>query len=173
MLEYITALGAIATPITVAALTIYFNNKQKNIEKRNVIEEKLRTERLEIYNTIIEPINIFLMPEVVWNSDSKNKGKIKNDVATQKLQSSAYRNAAIQLTLLADDIVVKANNHLMQYMFKYSDLADTEEFGEQMIRNLGSLLLAIRKSAGNSDSQLTNLEMLEWMITDIDRLKKK
>ena len=39
--------------------------------------------------------------------------------------------------------------------------------GIQIIGLFGDLLLAIRKSVGNEATGLTNIEMLEWMITDI------
>ncbi len=94
------------------------------------------------------------------------------------MQSLEYRQAAFKLSLFANDDVVKAYNNLMQFSYKMgSDAVSTEEhesraIGRQLVSTFGDFLLEIRKSVGNETSSLSNLDMLEWMITDIDSLKR-
>jgi len=76
-IEYVSAVGSIATPILVMVLTAVGWKYRKSFERKIELEEKLRKDRIEIYNSILEPFIILLMTDAAWGSDKKNKNKDK------------------------------------------------------------------------------------------------
>lgn len=146
------------------------------------MEDKLRDDRINAYNDILEPFVVLLMSDAAWKSDPKNKSKDKNTIATQTMLSLSYRRQAFKMSLVADDGVVKAYNDLMQYVYGMSDQADETAKGaaavsdteveaklagtRELIALLGSFLLEIRKSMGNEATGLDKWDMLEWFMSD-------
>ena len=132
------------------------------------LEDKLREDRIQAYNQILEPFVFFLMPEAAWQTDPKNKGKNKDEIATRLMLSLEYRQNAFKLSLVGADAVVKAYNNLMQYFFERENVADAGTPGDakQMVGLLGHFLLEIRRSMGNEATTLDHWAMLEWFITD-------
>lgn len=170
-LQYITAIGSIATPIFVLILTGVGWKFRNTFERKMKLEEKLRNDRINIYNTILEPYVILLMSDTGWQKDHKNKSKDKNAFAQSILFSLEYRKMAFQLSLIGNDEVVKSYNNLMQYFFN-ADLSNDDKLSERtkdIMSLLGKFLLEVRKSVGNESTKLTNWNMLEWMITDIKK----
>ncbi|MSM40749.1 MAG: hypothetical protein GJT30_14125 [Geobacter sp.] len=166
-IDYVTAVGAVATPLLVLLLTGIGWTIRRNQERQHDLEDKLREKRIEIYNQILEPFIILLTSDMAWQHDKQNKGKDKNDVALGKLLSLDYRRQAFKLALVGSDEVVQAYNDLMQFFFSQEENPQaTEEHLKSMLSLLGSFLLQIRKSMGNETSKLTNWQMLEWFITD-------
>ncbi|MCY4186267.1 MAG: hypothetical protein OXD45_13275 [Rhodobacteraceae bacterium] len=51
----VTSVGSIATPILVLWFGFAFTRKQKEIDRKIKLEEQLRDDRIEIYNSILEP----------------------------------------------------------------------------------------------------------------------
>jgi hypothetical protein len=45
--------------------------------------------------------------------------------------------------------------------------------GIEIGKLLGSFLLEIRRSMGNEDTDLDNLEMIEWFITDARKYRRE
>jgi hypothetical protein len=170
-LDYVTAFGAVATPILVLILAGIGWKIRARLERTFALEDQLREDRIATYNEILEPFILFLTPDAVWNSDPKNKNKNKDKfaVATQNLLSLQYRKQCFKLALMGSDGVVKAFNELFQFFYKSSDasnpLSETEL--KRGVTLLGSLLLEIRKSMGNEATKLDSWDMLEWWITDI------
>ena len=120
MPDWITALGSlgsIATPIVVLILTAIGRRYRQSIERRLQLEEKLRDDRVAIYNKILEPFIIAFTPEAVWKSDSRNKHKDKSEAMTSSLLSMEYRQTAFKLSLIGSDAVIRAYNDLMQNAF--------------------------------------------------------
>ena len=76
-IDYVVAVGTVATPLLVLALTAIGWKFRQSFERRTKLEEKLRDDRIEIYNQILEPFIILLMNDTAWASDPKNKGKNK------------------------------------------------------------------------------------------------
>ncbi|MCY4353932.1 MAG: hypothetical protein OXC09_03980 [Truepera sp.] len=74
------------------------------------------------------------------------------------------------MSLFASDEVVRAYNKLMQFFYKYdpAGASDKKEAGIQGMKVFGGFLLAIRKSVGNETSSLGELEMLKWLIKDLE-----
>ena len=137
------------------------------------LEEKLREDRIVIYYDILEPFIIFFTTDAAWQSDSKNKNKDRNAIATQKLLSLDYRQKGFRLSLMGSDGVVQAYNNLMQYFFQRSSdgVEPQEPDVRDMLALLGNLLLEIRKSMGNETTRLDNWGMLEWFMTDARRFR--
>ena len=52
------------------------------MERRSRLEEKLREDRIEIYNKLLEPYMILLMSDAMWAAqDHKQKNQSKDAVA--------------------------------------------------------------------------------------------
>lgn len=171
-LEYLTAVGSIATPILVLILTGIGWTFQHRIERIRKLEELLRADRIGVYNKILEPFIILLTKNEGLANQNKYKGKSKSDIAGEIILSTEYRQAAFQLALMGTDGVVRAYNDLMQFFYKHpattvSSDKDKVDATREMMGLFGRLLLEIRKSVGNEKTSLKNMEMLEWLITDI------
>lgn len=112
------------------------------------------------------------MNDVAWQSDPANDGKDRQELATRILLSLEYREQGFRLSLVGSDPVVKAYNNLMQYFYnrENTDSADEHSVVEMMVL-LGQFLLEIRRSMGNEDTRLQNLEMLEWFFSDARKMR--
>jgi len=174
-LEYLSAIGAVATPLLVLVLTAVGWRIRHDLERRSDLEAKLREDRIEAYNQILEPFIVLLMADAAWKSDPKNKGKDKNQIALQTMLSLDYRRNAFNMSLVGGDNVVKAYNNLMQHVFHLSDGAGAEGASvsdpKQLIGLLGAFLLEIRRSMGNENTDLDRWEMLEWFLTDARKMR--
>ncbi len=106
-LDYLSAIGAITTPILVLGLTAMGWKIRHGLERRFDLDAKLREDRITAYNEILEPFIILLMSDPAWKADPKNKGKDKNQLAMQTMLSLAYRRHAFKLSLVGADSVVK------------------------------------------------------------------
>lgn len=171
-LDYLTAFGAVATPAFVLILTGIGWKFRKSIDRRLELEDKLREDRINTYNIILEPFTLLMMAQAAWEHDKQNKNKNKDDIAIGKLLSLEYRKAASKLSLVANDDVVLAYNELMQFFYAQGDQsAATDEKLKIMLSLLGKFLLEIRKSMGNESTKLDHWQMLEWFMTDVRRIK--
>ncbi len=166
-LDYLTGIGSIATPIVVLVLTAVGWRFRRQLDRRTELEDKLRNDRIEIYNQILEPFVVLLMSDAAWRLDRSHHGKEKQDVAMAIMLSLEYRKKAFNLTLVGSDSVVTAYNDLMQYFYSHSD-GDGESAldGRSIMSLLGQFLLEIRRSMGNEATKLSNVQMLEWFVTD-------
>jgi len=54
------------------------------------------------------------MSETAWISDKRNKGKDKNEIATNQMLTLEYRRLGFKLSLMAPDSLVKTYNNLLQ-----------------------------------------------------------
>ena len=96
----ITALGSITTPILVLILAGFGWTIRQSIERNREreaylreLEEKLRDDRIAIYNKILEPFIILLTSDAAFQSEPKYKNKTKQDVATSMMLSVEYRQS--------------------------------------------------------------------------------
>jgi hypothetical protein len=138
------------------------------------LEDKLRDDRIAVYNGILEPFIILFTSDEAWQSDPKNKGRDRFHIAGQKMISPAYRNSGFRLVLMGSDAVVRAYNDLMQFFFERSQQTVPSEADiRQMLALLGTFLLEIRRSMGNEATKLDNWGMLEWFLTDARRLRRE
>ncbi|MCL1478511.1 MAG: hypothetical protein MH219_13770 [Marinobacter sp.] len=116
-LEVVTAIGAIATPILVLILSGIGWRIRAGLDRQFQLEDKLRDDRIETYNDILEPFVILFTSDAAWKSDPKNKSRDKNQIAQQKLLSQEYRRKAFKMSLVGSESVVTSYNDLMQYFF--------------------------------------------------------
>ena len=173
LIDYAVAIGTIATPFLVLLLTAVGWKYRQSMERRLEMEERLRDDRIETYNQILEPFIILLMPDAAWQSDKRNRSKDKNEVATSKMLSLDYRKTSFSLSLIGSDSVVGSYNDLMQHFYRHKDVAQlaSSEQTHTTMRLLGSFLLEIRKSMGNEATTIDNVGMLEWFITDANKIR--
>lgn len=172
-IDYLTAIGSLATPILVLLLTAVGWKYRQSMERKIKIEEKLRDDRIEIYNKILEPFVILLMSDAAWTSEPKNKNRDKNTIATSQMLSLDYRKASFKLSLIGSDEVVVSFNDLFQYFYNHAEEGQTYSKSnlKEMMVLLGTFLLKIRKSMGNESTKLDNWAMLEWFMTDARKMR--
>jgi len=169
-IDYLSAIGSIATPFLVIILSAIGWRLRKGIERRTELEDKLRNDRIEIYNNILEPFIVLLMSDEAWATDKKNKNKDKNLHATSTMLSLEYRRQGFKMSLMGSDDVVKTYNDLMQYFYDEENQKAPSRVKE-MLKHLGSFLLEIRKSMGNETTKLDQWDMLEWWMSDARKMK--
>ncbi|NOY73950.1 MAG: hypothetical protein GXP14_16540 [Gammaproteobacteria bacterium] len=174
-IDYAVAIGSIATPILVIILTAVGWKFRMSLERKNELDNKLRDDRIDTYNKILEPFIIMLMSDAAWESDKKNKGKDRNDFATNKMLSLEYRRLGFKLALMAPDSLVKSYNDLMTYLYNIEETgADKKDtFLHDMLKLLGTFLIEIRKSMGNETTKLDYWDMCEWWMSDTRKLKNE
>ena len=107
-LNYVTAIGSIATPILVLALAAVGWAFRTQMERRYALEDKLREDRIGTYNQILEPFILLLMSDEAWRADPGNRNKDKNAIATQKMLGLNYRSEAFKLSLVGSDSAASA-----------------------------------------------------------------
>ena len=134
---------------------------QSRIDSLRKAQEKLRDERRKVYAEILDPfVRIF--------AGIKNPRETKK--AMQQVVSYEYRRTAFEFSLMGSDDVVRAFNDLMQFLFRASADEGADVDAKAWIRKWGAFLLEIRRSLGNPDTKLTDVDMLRGYITDVDRL---
>lgn len=132
------------------------------VEHRRALEAQLANQRRQTYAEILDPyIKVFVKANM---DDPETQAEIE-----RVLTSYEYRRAFFDLGLFGSDDVVRSYNALMQYTFKH-DGSQQRDVAIEMLRLWGKLLLSIRRE-GNPGTKLTEWEMLEGMIKDIERIK--
>ena len=156
-MDWIQILGPALLVILGGILTWIIRSR---IEESRAIQQKLNEERRKTYSEILEPyIRIF--------ADLKGKGPAQ---AINQIKSYDYRKTAFDLALFGSDNVVRAYNALLQYGYKGEADVNKEQRGETYMNLWGKLLLEIRRDVGNRKTGLGELDMLRWLISDIDKL---
>jgi hypothetical protein len=185
LLDTISAIATLITPFLLLVLgglgwaikNKIISSQAKEMAKDTRIrelEDKLREDRIKIYNSLLEPFFLLFTTEEAFAKDPKYKNKDKNALAMTKMLSVEYREVGFKLSLVANDSVVRSYNKLMQYFYHTEkDQSPIEEKVCDWIALMGDLLLEIRKSMGNESSNLDRWEMVEWFMTDTPTLKAK
>ena len=134
---------------------------KSKIEELRAIEEKLREDRRKIYEQILDPyIQLFTNLE-------------KTEEAMKKITSYEYKKTSFNLYLFGSDSVIRAYNQMVKYAFE-SETSKTQESYKQMVVILwGKFMLEIRKSLGNKRTKLNELDMLEGLLKDMEKIKSK
>jgi hypothetical protein len=169
-LDYAVAIGSISTPLFVLFLSAVGWKLKTSTERKIELENKLRDDRIKVYNQILEPFIILLTSDAAWQRDKKYKNIDKVDYATSKMLSLEYRELSFRLVLMAPDSLVKSYNTLMQHFFNSSEKSSLDGYKE-MVRLLGTFLIEIRKSMGNESTKLDHWDMCEFWMTDARKLK--
>ncbi|MCY4259127.1 MAG: hypothetical protein OXC91_02530 [Rhodobacteraceae bacterium] len=160
-------LGSLLTPFLLAVVSFVAWRYQKAAERRINLEERLRDERIGIYNQILEPFITLLMSDAAWQADPKNKRRDKIQIATSRMLSLEYRKASFQFVLKGSDTAVRAFNDLMKRAIS-PHASNDASYATEMIGLFGVLLLEIRKSMGNEATKINSVGMLEWFIVDAE-----
>lgn len=142
----------------------------QQMKKITGLEEQLQDDRIEIYNAILEPFIILLTSEEAFKDKKIYQGRTKLEIFQDRLLSLEYRQTAFKLSLIGSDEVVSAYNDIMQFFYHNQNQIGRKEAEktQKVMYMLGSLLLAIRRSAGNQRTKLDAYQMLEWLIKDIN-----
>ncbi|GAB3029595.1 hypothetical protein GCM10027285_10080 [Oleiagrimonas citrea] len=185
--DYLSAISSAVTPVLVLVLTgmgwrikVRFERSReqrvRDQERIKELEDKLREDRINTYNSLLEPFFILFTSDEVFKSDPKYKNKDKSHLSIGRMLTVDYRKIGFKLSLVADDAVIRGYNKMMQFFYKNESHGSSEEdlmvHTSQWIRLLSELLLEIRKSMGNQATRLDNWEMIEWFMSDVDELKK-
>ncbi len=157
-MEYIKILAAPVLMIIGGIITWIIKTK---IEELKAIQEKLQKQQLETYSEILDPI--IRLFSIVSGDEKDNQAAIK------KIQSFDYRKTAFDLNLFGSDNVVIAYSNFMQYIYKMESQKEKKPI--EMLNYLGKVMLEIRKSLGNKKTKLNEIDMLRFLIKDIDELK--
>jgi len=181
LLDTISSIATLATPILLGGLGWLIQHKIESTKSKQEsqslrikeLEDKLREDRIETYNLLLEPFFLLFTTEEATKQDPKFRNKNKNDIAIAKMLSFEYRKIGFKLSLVATDSVVRAYNQLMQYFYHIEgSQRSPEEQTSDWIALMATLLLEIRKSMGNESSDLNKWEMIEWFMKDADVMKK-
>ena len=191
VLDILTAIGSLVTPILIVVVSSAFLVIQRRIEagqKREEalhqralrLEEQIREERVDIYLDVLEPFVLMFAKDTSTGGRPSRRKVTSQQTAEEKLLSPEYRKAVFNLLLFASDDVARAFNSLMQTFYKMPSDSETSVTAEGTqptaidgVVAFGAFLLEVRKSIGNEGSALDKIEMLEWMITDIESLREQ
>jgi len=138
---------------------------RSKFEESHIIRQKLNDERRKTYGDILLPLISIVANINHKENPSKAVEEIMKDL--NKLQKDR-----LDLVLFGSDNVVLAHNAFCAYSYQVNTTETQEERGIQYMRLLGKLLLEIRRDVGNKDTKLDEIEMLRWLIKDIDKLEK-
>jgi hypothetical protein len=131
----------------------------------------MREDRIKVYYGILEPFILMLMTQAAWESEPKNRGKNKMEIATRMLLSLEYRQLAFRLSLIGSDPVVDAYIEFTRYFSSRDPAAPAgREEARMTIRLLSRFLLEIRRSMGNDQTIINQRQMVEWFVADKDLL---
>ena len=180
-------MSGVITPI----LIVWLNNSNSKAQSREEywrnLELELHPSRLEVYRDLLEPFLVmFAKDEGVahsqkykeFRSRSRNSESpltiTKGDLAHRIMSSPEYKEVNFRFSLLGNDPVVRAYNRIMKESRSLvgKDASDASNENNQMlVIHLADFLLELRKNLGNEDTKLNNTEMIEWLITDIEKLE--
>ena len=149
---------------------------QRQEQRLQELEAKLRDERIEVYNTIIDPLAIMFSKDENLTKQSRfnrfrGKNVSKEEIAASVMLSYEYKLAGFKLALFGSDEVVRAYGRLMQHSFKHAHRENDDESTRKLLELMGDFLIEIRRSVGNEETNLDIIEMFEWFITDIENLR--
>lgn len=136
---------------------------QTRLERIRSEREKLRVERRKIYMDLLSPF-IRLFTEMV-KSPIETPGDVP-DEALQEMLSYDYKTTSFEMALFGSDEVVSAYNTFMGDLYRSAQQAPQNPL--ELMQGFGELLLEIRKSLGNENTELNRFDMFRWLIKDID-----
>lgn len=162
-MNWLAVVASLGSPILIVIGGIVTWVIKSKAEELRAIEEKLRDKRAKVYTRILDPfIHLF--------ADLKQKGPEKGPERAMKMIASyGYRSAAFELALVASDDVVRAYSDMVGHAHRAE--ASGKRDSRQMLEVWGKLLLEIRKSLGNKNTNLDELDMLRGMAPDVDQLQ--
>lgn len=157
-----TVIITLLSPLMIAIgglISWFFKSKREDLL---ISEERTRDFKIKTYDTLLQPVIAAF--SFTLNEKQKNK-------EIDKLHSLEYRKAVFNLTTFGSDQVVKSYNNLMQAFFNINseDFSDDNSYSLVMLKSVSDLMLNIRKDLYSKKTKLKHSEMLEFMITDINK----
>ncbi|MFY0663894.1 MAG: hypothetical protein JXQ97_04670 [Natronospirillum sp.] len=131
---------------------------KSKLEAKRRVEESLQEEAAQIYLEI-------LLPFATLFSDLSPKSQAET---LKKIKSREYRAKSFKLVLVGSDEVVSSWNSMWSTIYR-AELGEGQS--TDILIEFGNVLLAIRRSLGNSSTAMTNKDLLKWLIKDIDTVK--
>lgn len=144
-----TALLVVTIPVIASIITVYLG---RSFEKQKTIQEKLRENKVPIYDEFITNVIAYLLDK------DKDKNAIELAVFFQKMTP--------RMIIWADDEVLKA-------WADFRTVTTTTTDTMIMIKKFEDLMLAMRKDLGHSNKKLNNHEVLKCFINDIEEVFSK
>lgn len=171
-IDYLVKISTIITPLFIIILSGIGWKLKNSIERKNALEQKLREDRVKIYNEVVQPYIYMFSSEAIKSERKDLKGKTISEEGLRKLLTVEYRESSFRMLLFGSDGVVRAHNNIQKLAFTSTEKEMTSERHKKWLLLLGDLFLEIRKSMGNETTKLSNIEMLESIITDIHQINK-
>ncbi|WP_374361973.1 hypothetical protein [Cloacibacterium sp.] len=148
--------------LTIGGIISWFLKAKR--EELLSIEEKNREKKIKTYETLLEPY-IYALTNTI-NEKERDKG-------IAKMLTLEYKKAAFNLTTFGSDEVIYSYNRIMQLFFNKDENQDSNEYGIKLITYFSDLLLNIRKDLYSKKTKLKKSNLLEFMMTDINKYKGK
>ena len=164
--DALATVATISTPILLLVMSGLGWAFKTSVERTHRLEQEMREDRLKIYRQILEPLTLMFTKDEQSMASGTGFSKKNQDKAVKMPVSKEYREAAFNLTLFANDEVVRAFNALYQSSYAMNSAGSSTT---ELILTMGDFYLSIRKSVGNETTNIKNFEMLRWMINDIDK----
>jgi hypothetical protein len=135
---------------------------RSRMEESRAIRQKLNEDRRKTYSQILEPyIRVF--------ADIKGQGPAQ---AVTQIKSYEHKKTSFDLVLFGSDNVIKAYNNFLQFGYNVeTSETSSAQRGKAYMQLWGKLLLEIRKDVGNEETELSDIDMLRWLIIDIHKLE--
>lgn len=176
-LENIASIASIITPILLAmvsAIAVLLQRRLETARKREEdarnraqrLEDEIRGTRTALYEKVLMPFINALNAARQPQPTRSGRGGRGQKTDTPEIDWAEFRKDAFRLSLFADDDVLKAFNDFMQLAYAM-EAGESSNDPLSVLTPLGALLVAIRRSVGNEDTALGELEILEWMISDL------
>lgn len=172
ILDWISTISAIAIPFLMVVITFLFTQLRSREEKAFEVLNKLQDDRIDVYNTILEPYIAIATPIEILRQERKYQGKDSGEVAVKLISKPAYKRAEFKLFLMGSDEVVRAYNNLKKFYYSNGG-SGTTEGTEQTYILMATLLTEIRRNLGYEKTKITHKDALWWFVRDVDKYFKE
>jgi hypothetical protein len=166
-LQWISAIGAIVTPLVLAIVGAILTRVATRQEKVFELQAKLQDDRIAIYNKILEPYIIATIPPEIFAKDKKYHGKNSGEIATELILNPEYKQAEFKLLMIGSDGVVTSYKKLKKYFYKHTGTLAPDQV-KTLLTLESQIILEIRKSVGNEDTQISHNDTVWWFVKDAD-----
>lgn len=168
--DWITAIGVILTPLAVAFFGYRWSQQSQAAERQAAIDRQMQADRIAVYQELLKPFMVMFMNDIVWkNEQTRNKSyksKTKEQVVQGLMWSENWIATSFRFTLIGSDAAVLAFNQLMDTARSQGGAPAMNP--AQLVELFANLLLEIRRSAGNEQTDLENWDMLRPFVTNLD-----
>ena len=105
ILNWITAISAVITPILLVILSFVFARISRTQERIQNLQEKLQTDRIAVYNSILEPYIIIATPDAILQKQKKyqHSNKSSGELAGEMILTTEYKQTEFKLLLIGSD----------------------------------------------------------------------